>query len=212
MIIRQTRIAAVLVTGALLAGCATQGGNTAAGTGVGAALGAGLGALIGDSSKSAGIGAGIGAIGGAIVGYNWDRIVGRVNDAGGKELGISTTKMPDGSLKVNIPEGATFDTAKYDLKPALFPVLDALAQSMNESQQLRLKSVGHTDSTGKMAFNQQLSVNRAQSVVNYLGGKGVNASRMSIEGRGPNDPIADNATEAGRAQNRRVELYLYAVK
>jgi len=212
MIIRQTRIAAVLVTGALLAGCATQGGNTAAGTGVGAALGAGLGALIGDSSKSAGIGAGIGAIGGAIVGYNWDRIVGRVNDAGGKELGISTTKMADGSLKVNIPEGATFDTGKYDLKPALFPVLDALAQSMNESQQLRLKSVGHTDSTGKMAFNQQLSVNRAQSVVNYLGGKGVNASRMSIEGRGPNDPIADNATAAGRAQNRRVELYLYAVK
>src|SRR5690606_25498550 len=103
MIIGKNRIALEVVAGILLDGCATQGGNTAAGTGVGAALGAGLGALIGDSSKSAGIGAGIGAIGGAIVGYNWDRIVGRVNDAGGKELGISTTKMPDGSLKVNIP-------------------------------------------------------------------------------------------------------------
>lgn len=212
MNLRFTRLAGVLVAGSIMAGCATQGGSTAAGGGIGAAIGAGLGALIGDSSKAAGIGAGIGAVTGAIVGYNWDRIVGKVDQAGGRELGVSTTKMPDGSLKVNIPEGATFDTGKYTLKPALYPVLNALATSMVEEPSLRLKSVGHTDSTGSASFNQTLSVNRASSVVNYLASQGVASPRMSVEGRGFNDPIADNSTAAGRAMNRRVELYLYAVQ
>ncbi|MBK1780437.1 OmpA family protein [Advenella sp. WQ 585] len=209
---RLTRLAGVLVAGSILAGCATQGGNTAAGGGIGAVVGAGLGALIGDSSKAAGIGAGIGAITGGIVGYNWDRIVGKVDQAGGKQLGISTTQMPDGSLKVNIPDGATFDISQATLKPAIYPVLNALATSMVEEPTLRLKSVGHTDSTGSAAFNQTLSVNRASSVVNYLASQGVATSRMSIEGRGPNDPVASNSTASGRAMNRRVELYLYAVR
>ena len=209
---RLTRLAGVLVAGSILAGCATQGGNTAAGGGIGAVVGAGLGALIGDSSKAAGIGAGIGAFTGAIVGYNWDRIVGKVDQAGGKQLGVSTTQMPDGSLKVNIPEGATFDISQATLKPAIYPVLNALGTSMVEDPSLRLKAVGHTDSTGSAAFNQTLSVNRASSVVNYLVSQGVPASHMTAEGRGPNDPIASNSTASGRAMNRRVELYLYAVR
>ena len=63
-----------------------------------------------------------------------------------------------------------------------------------------------------MAHNQTLSVNRAKSVTDYLARQGVAAGRLSVEGRGPNDPIGDNATAEGRAANRRVEIYLYAVK
>ncbi|MDO5679930.1 MAG: OmpA family protein [Pelistega sp.] len=209
---KYTRLAALVLAGSVMAGCSTTAGNTAAGTGVGAAIGAGLGALIGDSSKSAAIGAGIGAVAGAITGYNWDRIVGKVNDAGGQQLGISTTQMPDGSLKLNIPEGATFDTGSATLKSNVFPVLDALAQEMQTAPQLRIKSVGHTDSTGSASLNQRLSVNRANSVLNYLASRGITSDRMTSEGRGFNDPIADNSTAEGRAQNRRVEVYLYAVQ
>lgn len=209
---KYTRLAALVLAGSVMTGCASTAGNTAAGTGVGAAVGAGLGALIGDSSKSAAIGAGIGAVAGAITGYNWDRIVGKVNDAGGQQLGISTTQMPDGSLKLNIPEGATFDTGSANLKSNVYPVLDALASEMAAAPQLRIKSVGHTDNTGGAQLNQRLSVNRANSVLNYLASKGITADRMTSEGRGFNDPIADNSTPAGRAQNRRVEVYLYAVQ
>ncbi|NEN74900.1 OmpA family protein [Pelistega sp. NLN82] len=208
---KYTKLTALLLTTTIFAGCASTAGNTATGAGVGAAIGAGLGALIGDSSKSALIGAGIGAVAGSITGYNWDRLVGKVDETGSK-LGVSTTQLPDGSLKVNFPEGATFDSGSYQLKSGSFPVLNALAEEMQKSPQLRVKVVGHTDNTGSAQLNQSLSVNRANSVVNYLSSHGIEASRLSTEGRSFHDPIADNATVEGRAQNRRVEVYLYAVK
>ena len=83
---------------------------------------------------------------------------------------------------------------------------------MQTAPQLRIKSVGHTDSTGSANLNQRLSVNRANSVLNYLASRGITSDRMTSEGRGFNDPIADNSTPEGRAQNRRVEVYLYAVQ
>ncbi|HYG45691.1 MAG TPA: OmpA family protein, partial [Bordetella sp.] len=82
----------------------------------------------------------------------------------------------------------------------------------SQHPELRAKVVGHTDSTGSAAHNQTLSENRARSVTAYLGSQGVAPARMTIEGRAANDPIADNATAEGRAANRRVEVYLYAVK
>ena len=209
-------VACLAVVG-LLGGCAntsqmSQGGKTAAGAGVGAALGAGLGALIGGNSHGALIGAGIGAVAGGIAGYNWSGIKKDVQQSGATKLGVDVTEMPDGTLKVNIPSNVSFDTNKYDLKPALLPVLNSVAQALVQHPELRAKSIGYTDSTGSASFNQTLSVNRAQAVTNYLTSQGVAASRLSIEGRGPNDPVASNSTAAGRAMNRRVELYLYAVK
>jgi outer membrane protein OmpA-like peptidoglycan-associated protein len=68
--------------------------------------------------------------------------------------------------------------------------------------------VGHTDNTGSDAINNPLSVNRAQSARDYLVSRGVNASRMAIDGQGSREPIADNATEAGRARNRRIDIFL----
>lgn len=206
------RIAVVAATGVLVAGCATQQQtNTAVGTGAGAAVGAGIGALIGHGTGAA-VGAGIGAVAGGLMGYNWKVVKDDVQQSGATSLGIDVVEMPDGSLKVNIPSNVSFDTDKTDLKPALLPVLDSVARSLNQHPELRAKVVGHTDSTGALAHNQTLSVNRARSVTDYLSRQGVAATRLTIEGRGPNDPIGDNATADGRALNRRVEIYLYAVK
>ncbi|CAB3624309.1 OmpA family protein [Achromobacter sp. SIMBA_011] len=206
------RIAVVAAMGVLVAGCATQQQtNTAVGTGAGAAVGAGIGALIGHGTGAA-VGAGIGAVAGGLIGYNWKVVKEDVQKSGATSLGIDVVEMPDGSLKVNIPSNVSFDTDKTDLKPALLPVLDSVARSLNQHPELRAKVVGHTDSTGALAHNQTLSVNRARSVTEYLSRQGVAATRLTIEGRGPNDPIGDNATADGRALNRRVEIYLYAVK
>lgn len=206
------RIAVVAASGALLAACATQQQtNTAVGTGAGAAVGAGIGALIGHGTGAA-VGAGIGAVAGGLIGYNWKVVKDDVQRSGATSLGIDVVEMPDGSLKVNIPSNVSFDTDKTDLKPALLPVLDSVARSLNQHPELRAKVVGHTDSTGALAHNQTLSVNRARSVTDYLSRQGVAATRLSVEGRGPSDPIGDNATAEGRALNRRVEVYLYAVK
>lgn len=188
------------------------GGRTATGAGAGAALGAGLGVLIGDSSEAAAIGAGIGAVAGGIVGYNWSGIKNDVQESGATSLGVDVTEMPDGTLKVNIPSNVSFDTGKYQLKPELLPVLDSVARALIQHPEVRAKSIGHTDSTGSLQVNQTLSVNRANAVTNYLQQQGVSGAVLTSEGRGPNEPIADNGTAEGRAMNRRVELYLYAVQ
>ncbi|HEU0229829.1 MAG TPA: OmpA family protein [Burkholderiaceae bacterium] len=213
---RISQAVACLAVAGLLGGCAnapqmSQGGKTAAGAGIGAALGAGIGALIGNGHGAL-IGAGIGAVAGGIAGYNWSGIKKDVQQSGASQLGVDVTEMPDGTLKVNIPSNVSFDTNKYDLKPALLPVLNSVARALVQHPELRAKAIGYTDSTGSPAYNQTLSLNRAQAVTNYLSSQGVAGSRLSIEGRGPNDPIASNSTAAGRAMNRRVELYLYAVK
>src|SRR5690606_29685681 len=198
------------------AGCATSemgpGGRTAAGAGTGAAVGAGPGALIGASSRAAAIGAGGGAVAGGIAGYHWSRVKDDAEQSGATSLGVDVTEMPDGTLRVNIPSHVSFDTGKYDLKPELLPVLDSVARALVQHPELRAKAIGHTDSTGPMQVNQTLSVNRANAVTNYLNARGVDRSRLMSEGRGPNNPVADNSTAEGRAMNRRVELYLYAVQ
>ncbi|MFA5489040.1 MAG: OmpA family protein [Candidimonas sp.] len=210
---RTCRLTTFISIAALVAGCAsTTGNNTAIGTGAGAAIGAGLGALIGDSSKAALIGAGVGAVAGGIVGYNWSKIKNDVQKSGASDLGVDVTEMADGTLRVNIPSNVSFDTGKYDLKPALLPVLDSVARALVQHPELRAKAIGHTDSTGSAATNQTLSVNRARAVGNYLAQQGVPVANLTAEGRASSEPVGDNATAEGRAANRRVELYLYAVK
>ncbi|TEA79360.1 OmpA family protein [Allopusillimonas ginsengisoli] len=214
---RTGRFATGIAAIALMAGCANMnemgtGGKTAVGAGAGAAVGAGLGALIGDSSKAAAIGAGIGAVAGGVAGYNWSRVKNDVEQSGASSLGVDVTEMPDGTLRVNIPSNVSFDTGKYQLKPALLPVLDSVARALVQHPELRAKSIGYTDSTGSASVNQTLSVNRATAVTNYLGQQGVPATKLMAEGRGPSSPVGDNATAEGRAMNRRVELYLYAVQ
>jgi outer membrane protein OmpA-like peptidoglycan-associated protein len=204
-----TRMAVFAVAGSLMAGCATQQGtNTAVGTGVGAGTGAAIGAIFG-GGKGAAIGAATGAAVGGITGYNWDNIRNRMSGAT-KGTGTQITEQPDGSLKMNIPSSVTFDTSSYAIKPSFAPVLDQLAQTLQQNPEVVVSVVGHTDSTGSLQYNQTLSVNRAESVTGYLGQRGIAPQRLSATGMGPNQPIADNNTEAGRAANRRVEIYLRA--
>jgi len=204
-----TRLSVFAVAGALLAGCATQQGtNTAVGTGVGAGTGAALGAIFG-GGKGAAIGAGVGAAVGGVTGYNWSRIHDKLTGAT-KGTGTQITEQPDGSLKLNIPSSVTFDTNSYAIKPSFQPVLAQVAQTLNQNPEVIAQVVGHTDSTGQPAYNQTLSVNRAESVTSMLAQQGVAPQRLSATGMGANQPIADNNTEAGRAQNRRVEIYLRA--
>jgi outer membrane protein OmpA-like peptidoglycan-associated protein len=204
-----TRLAVFAVAGSVLAGCASQQGtNTAVGTGVGAGTGAALGAIFG-GGKGAAIGAGVGAAVGGVTGYNWQNIHNRLSGAT-KGTGTQITEQPDGSLKLNIPSSVTFHTSSYAIKPSFAPVLDQLAQTLQQNPEVVASVVGHTDSTGSPQYNQTLSVNRAQSVTGYLAQRGIAPQRLSSTGMGPNQPIADNSTEAGRAANRRVEIYLRA--
>ena len=99
-----------------------------------------------------------------------------------------------------------FNVGKADLTPSSHGVLDDIAAALNARPQLKVIVEGHTDSTGTRAVNMRLSEKRAQSVVDYLVGKGVSRSRLSAKGCGPDRPIADNGTKAGRAKNRRVQF------
>ncbi|GAB3626375.1 membrane protein [Pandoraea terrae] len=207
------RVSAVVVAAAaLLAGCQTQQGtNTAVGTGVGAAVGAGLGNLIGGNTTGTLVGAAVGAAAGGAAGYNWSAIKGKLTGAT-QGTGTQISEQPDGSLKVNIPSSVSFATNSATIAPNFRSVLDQVAQTLNQSPEVTAAVVGHTDSTGSMQLNMNLSRARAESVANYLGDHGVARQRLSAEGRGPNQPVADNGTEAGRAQNRRVEIYLRAAQ
>jgi outer membrane protein OmpA-like peptidoglycan-associated protein len=199
--------AAVLVT----TGCDTMGERekgTAVGGGVGAAAGAVIGAATGGR---AGTGAVIGGAIGAIAGNLWskrqeDRRVAMEQTTRG--TGVEVTRTSDNQLKINVPSDISFDTDSYLIKPELRGVLDPFATSLSGDPTSIVSIVGHTDSTGSAAINNPLSVDRAQSVRDYLVARGFPATRIETSGRGDREPLADNATEAGRARNRRVEIFL----
>jgi len=115
-------------------------------------------------------------------------------------------RTPDNQLKVNVPSDFSFDVGRAAIKPQMRPVLDQFAQGLDPTMRVRI--IGHTDSTGNDAINNPLSVDRAQSVRDYLAGRGVAPTRVETEGHGSREPVADNGSDAGRAQNRRVEIFL----
>ncbi len=127
---------------------------------------------------------------------------------------IKATRPPPGpdrvvltASNIAILDKVQFDVGKASLLPASFSLLDEVAKVMKDNPQIALVQVeGHTDSTGSADFNRKLSQARAESVVKYLTGKGVKASRFEAKGFGPDRPIADNTTDSGRDANRRVEF------
>ncbi len=201
---------ALLASAALLgAGCSSMSERdqgTAKGAGIGAVAGAVLG---GATGNSAGKGAVIGGAVGAVAGNLWSK---RMEDkrrelaAASAGTGVEVARTDDNRLKVNVPSDISFDTGRADIKPAMRPVLDELGKNLDGS--VRVTIVGHTDSTGSDAVNNPLSLERAQAVRDYLAGRGVAPQRVTVQGRGEHEPVASNATESGRAQNRRVEIYL----
>ena len=214
------KLAALAATlAAFTAGCASYTGQTSdpndpnrtqRGALIGAAIGAAAGLLSGDDAverrQRAMVGAGIGAVAGGAVGAYQDRQEAelRRETAG---TGIDVTRDGD-VIKLNLPDGVTFDFAKYDLKPQFYPALNTVAATLREYNQTIVEVTGHTDSIGSDAANQLLSERRANAVASYLVGQGVQRERMEIVGMGERYPIASNDTDSGRALNRRVEIRL----
>lgn len=194
-----------------LAGCADMNlGNmsqTQKGTAVGAGVGALAGAAIGGDTRGAVVGGLLGAAGG----YVWSRHMQDKKLAMERATagsGVQVSQTPDNQLKLNIPSDISFDTGRADIKPNLRPILDQFASGLSTQPNTEVRIVGHTDSTGSDALNDRLSVQRAEAAKQYLAARGLDPNRVVIAGRGEHEPIADNATEAGRARNRRVEIYL----
>jgi outer membrane protein OmpA-like peptidoglycan-associated protein len=198
---------------ALLTACASYEPNTARDTGIGAAAGAAIGALAHSSNRTHGAlaGAAIGALGGYVWSNHMEKQK-RDMEQATRGTGVQVTQTPDNQLKLEVPSDVSFDVGRSDIKPNFTPILDRFAQTLNENPETAVRITGHTDSTGSDAVNDPLSVNRAASTRNYLTGRGVNSQRIAIDGRGSREPIADNSTEAGRAKNRRVEIYVAQAK
>lgn len=154
-------------------------------------------------------GAGIGALGGAAVGHYMDRQENELRQQL-QGSGVSVTRDGD-NIILNMPSNITFDTDSFRLKSQFQNTLDSVVLVLNEYKSTMINVVGHTDSTGSKEYNQNLSVQRALSVANYLSNKGVIEQRLAASGYGEAFPIAPNNTEAGRAQNRRVEVELQPV-
>jgi outer membrane protein OmpA-like peptidoglycan-associated protein len=194
-----------------LAGCADMNlGNmsqTQKGTAVGAGVGALAGAAIGGDTKGAVVGGLLGAAGG----YVWSKHMQDKKTAMERATmgsGVQVSQTPDNQLKLNIPSDISFDTGRADIKPNMRPILDQFASGLSSQPNTEVRIIGHTDNTGSDAVNDPLSVQRAQAARQYLAARGVDPNRIVIAGRGEREPIADNRTEAGRAQNRRVEIFL----
>ncbi|MBP3270062.1 MAG: OmpA family protein [Bacteroidales bacterium] len=201
----------------IFSGCSNMsktGKGTLIGSGAGAAIGAGLGAIIGKDGKGAAIGAAIGTAVGAGAGA----VIGKKMDKKAEELAalenaqIETVEDQNGlqAIKVTFNSGILFDTNKSDLKAASKSELSEFANKMSDMQDTDITIYGHTDSSGNDSINQPLSEKRAQSVANYLKNCGINSSRMTVEGMSSSMPVADNSTKEGRAQNRRVEIFISA--
>jgi len=115
-------------------------------------------------------------------------------------------------LDLIMPGNITFATNEYTIRPQFFSVLDSVARVLAKYEDTRLQVFGHTDSTGDAGYNYNLSNRRAISVNNYLAAQGVSQSRMIAQGMGSDQPLSSNASESGRAMNRRVELQIFAVE
>ncbi len=202
---------AIAAVAFLAAGCADLS-ERQKGTAVGAGVGAGVGAVISSATGGrAGPGALIGGALGAVAGNLWSkRMEDRRNamEQATRGTNVEVTRTENNELKLNIPNDISFDTGSAAIKPPLRAVLDPFAGSLRDDPGARLTIVGHTDNTGSEAVNNPLSIERAQSVRDYLVTRGVAAARVETAGRGEREPVASNATEAGRAKNRRVEIFL----
>lgn len=121
---------------------------------------------------------------------------------------VEVTRTADNQLKLVVSSDISFAPNGYALKPGLRAMLDPFARLLAGDRAAQVTVVGHTDSSGGAAVNDPLSLDRAQSVRDYLVGRGVSATQIRTVGRGAREPIADDASDAGRVRNRRVEILL----
>ena len=187
----------------------TQASKTTIGAGAGAAAGAVLGQIIGKDTKGTVMGTAAGAAVGAVIGNVFDKQEAKLREDL-KGTGVEVTRTAEGEIKLVAPENVTFATNSSTISSRFTNTLDSIASVLKEYPDSNITVSGHTDSTGNDAINNPLSVNRANSVANYLKKEGIASSRITAVGYGSKQPIASNSTSDGRAQNRRVEIKITA--
>ena len=214
---RALAISAAVAGALVLSGCQSTGNNiggmeydkSAIGALVGAAAGYGLSKGNANTSAQNNRAAAIGAVLGGATGVYLDNKEKKLRQqmAG---TGVEVNRNPDGSVGLIMPGSITFDTNKSNIKPNFYSTLNKVAQTLAEDNKSAILVTGYTDNTGNDSITIPLSQARAQSVKNYLAGQGISGSRIDAQGLGSANPIASNTTPAGREQNRRVEISIYA--
>lgn len=200
----------------LISGCTTnpytsesQASRTGVGAGIGAAGGALVGQLIGGNTEATLIGAGLGAAVGGVAGNYMDRQAAELRQQL-QGTGVKVVRAGN-DIRLIMPENITFPINGSDIKPQFYSTLNSVALVLKHYNKTMIKVAGYTDSTGSAQYNQSLSERRAQSVASYLASQGIIPNRFSVLGYGKRYPIASNATVAGRAQNRRVEITIHQI-
>jgi len=197
---RTNRNVAAGMAAIFLAGCATAGRDTAIGAGIGGLAGAGVGALVG-GKKGALIGAGVGVLAGGSVGLYLDKQRAELEK-------VAKVKKTENGLLVEMASDILFDVDSAAVKPEAADQLAKVGDILAKYSDDRVRIEGHTDSSGSARHNEQLSLRRADSVKQVLLARGVQEKQITALGLGESKPEADNATAAGRAKNRRVELHI----
>jgi outer membrane protein OmpA-like peptidoglycan-associated protein len=199
----------VIVLGLLGPGCAglsrTEKG-TVAGSTTGAVIGGAIGKARGNTAKGAVLGAVLGGAAGAIIGHRMDK---QARDLE-KELEDAEIERVGEGIIVTFDSGILFDFDSAALQTQARQNLQELAESLAEYGQTEVLVLGHTDGVGSDAYNLRLSQRRAEAAASYLIGRGVSPGRIRQEGKGENEPVASNASDSGRQQNRRVEVAIFA--
>ncbi len=204
-----TALALLTLGGTALSGCASMnrtGKGAILGAAGGAAAGAIVGKAVGSTAKGAIIGAAVGGAAGAVIGRQMDK---QAQELAAQIPGATVQRVGEG-IAVTFDSGLLFPFNSSQLLPAGQQNLQNLANSLRQYPETEVMVVGHTDSVGSDAYNMTLSQQRATSAADVLASYGVPRERIRTAGRGESEPIADNGTEAGQAQNRRVEIAIFA--
>lgn len=208
-----------LLAALVLAGCATtaeDGTETDRSRTVGGAV---IGGIIGGilahntgsgSSGRTAVGVVGGAAVGAAIGNAMDKKEAQIRQISSEReaQAMEVERLRDDLLRISVSSEASFDFDRSEIKPEFKPTLDKVASVLRDDPNVRITIIGFTDSVGSDDYNQRLSERRAQATANYLISRGVSASQILARGLGEAEPRASNATADGRAQNRRVEIYL----
>jgi outer membrane protein OmpA-like peptidoglycan-associated protein len=176
------------------------------GTAGGALAGAGIGKATGNTARGAIIGAAVGGTAGYLIGRHMDKQAAELK----KDLKGATVERVGEGIKITFHKGIEFAVGSSELSNSSKTNLTDLARVVNKYGDTKILIEGHTDSTGDHENNQQLSERRASSVTHFLTGLNVTSTRMDAVGYGQDQPIGDNASNAGRQQNRRVEVAIFA--
>jgi outer membrane protein OmpA-like peptidoglycan-associated protein len=200
-----------LCAGMVMAGCSNLAKGTTIGAASGAVLGAIVGKMAGNTAVGAAVGTAVGAGTGAIIGKHMDKVKAEAEAVKNAQVESVTDANGLQAVKLTFDSGILFATNKSDLNANSKAALNQCATLLKNNADCDIAILGHTDNTGSDAINNPLSVKRAQAVQTYLLSQGVSATQIrTVDGQGSTNPVADNSTAAGRQQNRRVEIYMYA--